>query len=93
MVLTKNFLTVFDFSIEYGLMDKVKNHWEIYNCEVDMMKNNKKKFNKLESDYLGPSDIVNQVGGQYVVKEKEMESALNEVMSEINISGKKKDLT
>jgi hypothetical protein len=47
------------------------------------MKEKKKEYQKLESDWLGASDIVNQVGGQYIIKEEEMESALKEVFEEI----------
>jgi 2-keto-3-deoxy-L-rhamnonate aldolase RhmA len=53
------------------------------------MKTEEKEVKKLETDYLGPSDIVNQVGGQYVIKEKEMESALQDVFEEIEENKKK----
>ena len=43
-------------------------------------------FKKLETEYLGASDIVSLVGDQYVIKEPEMESALEEVFKEIDYS-------
>lgn len=39
----------------------------------------KEEINK----YLGASDIVNSTANLYVIKEKEMESALNEIYKEI----------
>ena len=48
----------------------------------------KEKAKDLSMDYtkyLGASDIVNSAGGSsYIIKEPEMESALREIMAEID---------
>lgn len=47
----------------------------------------KEKAKDLTMDYtkyLGASDIVNSAGGSYIIKEPEMESALREIMAEID---------
>jgi hypothetical protein len=51
--------------------------------EVRRTADKKEGFKKLETDYLGASDIVSHVGGQYVIKEREMETALHETLEEI----------
>lgn len=53
------------------------------------MNNKDNEYKKLQSDYLGASDIVNQVGGQYIIKEEEMESALKRVFRDIEDNNKK----
>jgi hypothetical protein len=44
-----------------------------------------KKRIKDSGEMLGPSDIVNSAGGSYVIKEKEMETALKNIYKEIGI--------
>jgi hypothetical protein len=43
-----------------------------------------KELPKEYTQYLGASDIVNSAGGSYIIKEPEMESALREIMAEID---------
>lgn len=53
---------------------------------VDFYMSNSKKENipRIQSKYLGASDIVNGTPSLYKPREKEMESALDEILKEID---------